>query len=54
MDKNEFFIKLKEKQKELNSKQNILDKINYLKNINDKDYKQLKKDIEKQIILDDE
>lgn len=50
MDKKSFIKGILDRQKQTKE---IVDKINYLKNADDKEYKQLKKEIAEQIILEE-
>lgn len=52
MDKQEFLKKILEKQKD-KSKIEHLERIEYLKNNDDKEYKELKKEIKEQIMLEE-
>jgi hypothetical protein len=52
MDKQEFLKRILEKQKD-KSKIEHLERIEYLKNTDDKEYKELKKEIKEQIMLEE-
>lgn len=53
MDKEQFKKELLKKLKSVNSKKEHTERIEYLKVSNDKEYKDLKKEIKEQILLDE-